>query len=78
MTKLPQQYRKYFWDCDFKEIKLEKYQFFITERLLSFGNEEVIRWLLPKINKADLAKVLKKSRNLDKKTRNYWQVVQND
>jgi hypothetical protein len=68
MNKLPEQYKKYFWDCDFNEINMEKYQFFITERLLNYGNEQTLKWLLARINKIDLENVVKKSRNLDKKT----------
>jgi hypothetical protein len=75
MNKLPEQYKKYFWDCDFNEINMEKYQFFITERLLNYGNEQTLKWLLARINKIDLENVVKKSRNLDKKTRNYWTIL---
>jgi hypothetical protein len=78
MTQLPQKYRKYFWDCDFEEINLEKYKFFVTERLLTYGNEQTVKWLLKRITASDLQDVLKKSRSLDKKTKNYWQIVLND
>jgi hypothetical protein len=78
MTQLPDQYRKYFWDCDFYEINMEKYQFFITERLLNYGNEQTLKWLLARINKIDLENVVKKSRNLDKKTKNYWKILLHD
>jgi hypothetical protein len=75
MNKLPEHYRKYFWDCDFYEITMEKYQFFITERLLNYGNEQTLKWLLARISKIDLENVVKKSRNLDKKTKNYWSII---
>jgi hypothetical protein len=78
MTKLPDQYQKYFWDCDFYEITMKKYQFFITERLLNYGNEQTLKWLLARINIIDLENVVKKSRNLDKKTKNYWNILLND
>jgi len=78
MNKLPVHYRKYFWDCDFHEITMEKYQFFITERLLNYGNEQTLKWLLSKITKIDLRNVVNKSRNLDKKTKNYWQTILNE
>ncbi len=75
MTKLPDQYRKYFWDCDFYEITMEAYPFFITERLLNYGNEQTLNWLLAQIDKAYLTNVVKHSRNLDKKTKNYWNIL---
>ena len=78
MTKLPDQYRKYFWDCEFEEITLEKYKIFITERLLNYGNENTTKWLLRRVDKSELKSVVNKSRNLDKKTKNYWQLILND
>ena len=75
MEKLPDQYRKYFWDCDFEHITMEAYPFFITERLLNYGNEQTLKWLLARISKIDLGNVVKKSRNLDKKTKNYWKII---
>ena len=77
MTKLPDNYRKYFWDCDFHEITMEKYKFFITERLLNYGNEQTLKWLLSNIEKSDLKNVVINSRNLNKKTRNYWELILN-
>lgn len=75
MNKLPEQYRKYFWDCDFEKITLESHPIFITERLLNYGDDQTLKWLLDRIDKNDLKNVVNKSRNLDKKTRNYWNIL---
>ena len=77
MTKLPETYRKYFWDCRFDELTLEKYASFIIERLLNYGNEDSIKWIVKKVNKSLLETVVNKSRNLDKKTKNYWSLILN-
>jgi len=74
-VQIPDEFKKYFWDCDFNEITWEVYSFFITERILKFGNSESIEWLLNKINRNYIKSVLKKSRNLDKKTINYWEII---
>jgi hypothetical protein len=75
MEKLPDHFRKYFWDCDFEKITMNGYPFFIIERLLNYGDEQILDWLLPQIDKAYLKKVIEHSRNLDKKTRNYWNIL---
>jgi hypothetical protein len=70
--KIPEHFRKYFWDCEFDDLTMDQYAFFITERILNFGNMESVKWLLRQIDEEFLKTVVRKSRNLDKKTRNYW------
>jgi|APSaa5957512622_1039677.scaffolds.fasta_scaffold177729_1 hypothetical protein len=72
---LPETLKKYFWDCDFKDLAMDKYAFFITERILNFGNMDSLNWLLDRIDRDFLKEVVKKSRNLDKKTRNFWELM---
>ena len=64
---LPKTLKKYFWDCDFKDLSMKKYAFFIAERILNFGDMDSLRWLLDRIDSDFLKEVVKKSRNLDKK-----------
>ena len=72
---LPQDIRKYFWDCDFNKLSWEDYSFFITERILNFGNMDDIKWLLGITDRDFIKKVVTESRNLNKKTRNFWNVM---
>jgi len=76
--KIPGKFKKYFWDCNFNKITWDAYSFFITERILQFGNSESIEWLLKKIDTNYLKSVLKKSRILDKKTINFWEIMLNE
>ena len=73
--RLPEMLKKYFWDCDFEEINMDRYAFFIAERILNFGDMDSLKWLTARTDKAFLREVVRKSRNLDKKTRNYWKMV---
>lgn len=75
---LPENLAKYFWDCHFHELNMENHSFFITERILNFGDMESLKWLLAQIDEDFLKKIVEKSRNLDKKTRNYWQLLLKD
>ena len=75
---LPSSMKKYFWDCDFSELNYEKYPVFVTERLLNFGDQGAVDWLLERINKKQLKQLVNTSRKLDKKTKNYWQIMLNE
>ncbi len=72
---LPAKFKKYFWDCDFTTLNMKEHSFFISERILNFGNDLSLKWLLSKINKEQLTEVVERSRNLDKKTKNYWNLM---
>lgn len=73
--KLPQKFAKYFWDCDFGSLRWSKYSFFIAERVLCFGDSVSVRWLLDMGGKRLVLSVVRKSRSLDEKTRNFWLTV---
>lgn len=64
--------KKYFWDCDFEELSMEKYSKFIIERVLNFGNAKEVRWLIENTDEGIFKKVATSSRRLDRKTANYW------
>ncbi|MBU2025726.1 MAG: hypothetical protein ABIC19_02815 [Patescibacteria group bacterium] len=66
---------KYFWDVDLKQIDEKNNYFFIIERVLNFGNEEAVKWVRKTYSSKNLLEVIKKSRNLDKKTRNFWKII---
>lgn len=69
---LPVELKKYFWDCDFKELTIEKYPKFIIERILNYGKEKEIKWLRENIEEDYFKNVALTSRRLDRKTANYW------
>ena len=73
-THLPKEFKKYFWDVDFEKLTFKKNANFILGRLMNYGNQTVLKWLLrfpPKV----IMKVVRESRELDAKTRNYWRFI---
>ena len=72
---LPPEFRKYFWDCDVEQLRMEDHAVFITERILNFGNLPAVRWLLAVIEASFLREVVEHSRNLDQKTQNFWKMM---
>ena len=72
---IPANFKKYFWDCDFNSLSLEEHKLFITERILNFGNMESVKWIKNLITEKELLILVKNSKNLDAKTRNYWKII---
>jgi hypothetical protein len=73
-NSLPLEFRKYFWDVDFNKLSLKKYSVFILERIMSLGDFRALKWML-KIPRHKILEVVRRSRQIDAKTRNFWQVV---
>lgn len=74
-TSLPEEFKPYFWDVEFGALTYEKYPRFIAERLLNFGDAKAVKWLLSLAGRSGIKKIVQTSRNLNAKTRNYWQVM---
>jgi hypothetical protein len=74
-VKLPDEFQKYFWDVAFDELTIEKYPRFIAERILNYGNMNGIKWLLSWADKHYLRTLVENSRNLNVKTKNFWQIM---
>jgi hypothetical protein len=74
-TRLPKEFQRYFWDVAFEELTIEKYPRFIAERLLNYGDLNGIRWLLSLTDRKFIRTLVNDSRNLNPKTRNYWQII---
>jgi hypothetical protein len=62
------------WDTDLEKIDLSKNKRAIIERIMVYGRPEHVKWMLENYKEYDLIETLKKSRNLDKKTSNYWAI----
>jgi hypothetical protein len=73
--KLPLDLKKYFWDVAFDDLSLEKHTLFIAERILNYGDLDSIKWLLSHTGNNYIKSVVKNSRNLNAKTKNYWQIM---
>lgn len=72
---IPEQFRKYFWDVAFNDLSLEKYPGYIAERIMNLGDREAINWLMAVLDRDFILTLVRNSRNLTPKTRNYWQLM---
>ena len=74
-TKLPQELQRYFWDVVFEELTIEKHRRFIAERILNYSDLNGIKWLLSWTDRNFIRTLVETSRNMNPKTRNYWQIM---
>lgn len=73
--KLPEDFKNIFWDCDFSHLNWSEYPYFITERILKYGDIPMLKWLFDRIDKEYVKEVIKTSKQLDERTINYWKVM---
>ena len=74
-SRLPEEFQKYFWDVAYNELTIEKYPRFIAERILNYGDLNGIKWLLSWTDRHFIKTIVDNSRNLNAKTKNYWQIM---
>lgn len=60
------------WDTDLDKIDKFKKKFAVIERIISYGRPEHVRWMIKNYEEKDIADVIRRSKNINKKTRNYW------
>jgi hypothetical protein len=74
-SALPPSFRKYFWDCNFKDLSMERHDLFIAARILNFGDWKAVAWLRVHGGKSLIRKTVKNRRDLSKKTINFWNMM---
>ena len=72
--RLPPEFKRYFWDVEFKRLSLKKHTNFVLSRVMNYGDQRVLKWLF-QLPKEMILKVVRTSRELDNKTRNYWTFI---
>ena len=75
-TKKPMRFRQsLFWDVDPKTIDPKKHAKYIIERVLDFGNDREVKWLVHYYSPRLMKKVVQESRVLDPKSRSLWSLI---
>lgn len=74
MKTITKQLQPFFWETDVTKIDIEKNKLFIIERILELGDSEAVGWLFSNFTLSDIKKILKKSRRISKKSKNYWSI----
>ena len=72
--RLPQYLHQFFWDVVPGRIDLGQHSEYVIARLLEHGDLAAIRWMLRAYRKQDIARVVKQSWQLSRKTANFWRL----
>lgn len=72
---LPPFLKRFFWEVDFENIELPRHQTYVIERLLEYGNDDAIRWVKKTFPPETIARVVRKSRAISRRTANLWALV---
>ncbi len=72
MEKIPESVKVILWDVDIEKLDIKRHKKFIIERIIKYGNEKDVRWMLKTYSLKEIGEVVKKSRNIDRKSANYW------
>jgi hypothetical protein len=71
-TKLPENFRQFFWDVNFDDLYLEDAPTLVLKRVLDRGYTNDIKWILKRFTLDDIKKLLLATRDLDPKTGKFW------
>jgi hypothetical protein len=71
-NKLPEFMRPLIWDTNFDKLDFRQYWFWVIERLLQYGRDDSIRWVLKTYSEDEIKEVVMKSRQLKKKVVTFW------
>lgn len=74
-AKMPDFLKRYFWDVDFATLDPDKYSTYVIERLLDIGDIDATAWLFKTYPKNDIKEIVKNTRQLSKKSLNYWLTI---
>jgi len=77
MKLLPKFLEKYFWDVNFSKLDKENHTPFIIERILEEGDERAVKWMRNNFDPNEIENVLYNSKNLSRKSANFWQLIFN-
>jgi len=72
--ELPECLRPFFWDVDFRNLSVKDSSYFIISRLMEHGDETEMRFLLETFGQNEIIHVLKNSRSLSRRSREFWKI----
>ena len=72
MEKIPESVKIILWDVEVNKLDIRRHKRFIIERIIKYGNEKDVKWMLETYSLKEIRDVVKKSKNIDRKSANYW------
>jgi len=72
--RVPAFLKPFFWDVDFRKLSIAESSYFIISRLMEHGDERAVQFLLKTYAPEEMINVVKKSRSISRRSRNFWRV----
>jgi uncharacterized protein DUF6922 len=69
---IPQRLRPLFWDTDATTFDPAAYPVYTVERVLEYGDEEDVTWLLRVCSIEKIREVLRTDRHISPRSANFW------
>lgn len=69
---IPQHFRSLFWDTNLEKFDPTEYPIYTIERVLEYGDEEAVAWLLQIFTKEEIRQVLRTNPHLSPRSANFW------
>jgi uncharacterized protein DUF6922 len=73
-ASVPARFRTLFWDTALENIDLKSHARYVMEKVLEFGDLDAFEWLRNVYPGWQIKETLLLSRNLSKKSRNFWTI----
>jgi hypothetical protein len=77
-SKLPVEFKMYFWEYDLNSLDINDDYFLIIERIMNLGDINSINWMLKHYPENIIKSVLIENRSIRNITKNYWSIIFND
>ena len=74
---LPNELRRFFWDCEFEDLDLTEHREFVIGRILSDGDFNALRWLRRKVGDEELRHWFqnREGRGLSPQQLRFWELI---
>ena len=70
---IPKDFKKYFWDSEFSQLKQKKYRNFVLGRLLHYGGMDAIKYVWHNFKRNEVAGYLRRERkDIDMQSLHFW------
>lgn len=72
---LPRFLASLFWETDFEKLRAKEYPEYVIERVIEYGDDRAISWLLSVFTREEITAVVKSSRRISPNTATLWSLV---
>ncbi len=75
MSKIQETLKPFFWETDLEKVDIQLHKTYVIERILELGDKPAVEWLFSTYTLSEIKEILKKSRKISPKSRNYWDII---